>query len=123
MYGRSLTAVKTKIYNTYSVTDDALNTAFRTNNFVLRLPTPLDDRYNLINYNVSTSGNVFVNPLGLSAASSSYINFVNDSKFYSKDTHPYGIRTHCSMTTEYLYDVMDFYEFLIDPETPSKTRR
>ncbi len=120
MYANSLDAVRGNIYNTYSTNDNALSLAFRGNNLILKLPTPLDDRYNLVNDNTSTIGNEFVDPLGLAAAHTPYNKVVNQARFISVNNHPYGIRDHCSMTVEYYYDVQRFYRLLIKPESDNE---
>ncbi|MFA5115746.1 MAG: alpha/beta hydrolase [Candidatus Omnitrophota bacterium] len=120
MYANSLNAVSGKIYNTYSTNDGALKLAFKVNNLILALPTPMDDRYNLVNDTTLTIGNEYTNPLGLAKASSPYGKFVSRS-FYppdynnkaDKNTRPYGIRDHCSMTVEYYYDVQRFYNYIL----------
>jgi hypothetical protein len=120
MYANSLNAVSGKIYNTYSTNDSALKLAFKVNNLILALPTPMDDRYNLVNDTTLTIGNEYTDPLGLAKASSPHSKFVSRS-FYppdynnkaDKNTRPYGIRDHCSMTVEYYYDVQRFYNYIL----------
>ena len=116
MYANSLNAVRGKIYNTYSKVDTALIAAFKGNNLILKLPTPLDDRYNLIKNATSTIGNEFIDPLGLVKVNEPYAKLVSKTFFVSKAVHPYGIKDHCSITVEYFYDVQEFYKFLLAPE-------
>jgi len=130
MYANSLNAVTGKIYNTYSTNDGALRLAFKGNNLLLGLPTPLDDRYNLVNDTTLTIGNEYTDPLGLASANSPYNKFVSEP-FYPPDyinganenTRPYGIRQHVSMSVEYYYDVQEFYYYLINLKKPEEAIR
>ncbi len=122
MYGIDATVVK-KVYNTYSEKDKALKDAWLTNNCLSGLETPLDNDYNLINRN--PIGFIFPQealraPLGLNAAESGLANFENWSLFLNENNHPYGIRNHGSMMDEYYSDVLNFYEYVLDPERHKK---
>ncbi len=122
MYGRSIDSIRGRVYNTYSTADEILGGSFRANHFLSKLPTPLDDRYNLVNYNTVTAGRP-IDALGLNDAYSKYINHnkYKNEPFYPPDddseknkrSRPYWIRKHGSMMDEYYYDVQDFYYYLI----------
>jgi hypothetical protein len=122
MYANSLNAVRGKVYNIYYTNDGALKDAFRGNNLIPKLPTPLDDRYNLMNDTTSTIANEFVKPLGLASACSLYDKLKNVSLFINADNHPYGIRNHCSMTNEYYFDVQTFYDYVLYPDNQHQGR-
>jgi hypothetical protein len=140
MYGINTSNVTNCIYNTYSSTDEILP-LFRIDLFI-GLPTPLDEEYNLIDIHNSLFEyllkcmmkpyqawlwDVIVNnkyfhicwsgAMGDRVAHSRYDNFVNHDMHKSKKIdvagRPYRIRKHCSMSEEYLYDVQEFYNYII----------
>jgi len=113
MYAKSLNAVTGKIYNTYSSNDDILDGVLKINNFWLGLPTPLDDRYNLVIESTNTKSNSSIDPLGLTETISSYAKLHSEPMYNSNTIRPYGIKGHCSLSEEYYYDVKEFYNYLL----------
>ncbi len=82
------------------------------------LPTPLDEQYNLVNeciFHTSSFGG-----LGYHNSYSELKNF-EGKDFYHYDvmewknvkSRPFGIREHSSMRTEYYYDVMELYDYIV----------
>jgi len=121
MYGIDVIAVKGRIFNTYSTSDEILTNLF-TPAGVIGVVNPLDDNYELVNK--TTRESTFSGALGAVSAESSLSKFTNQSFYppdYSKgklneNFRPYGIRNHSSMREEYYYDVQNFYQFLITQE-------
>jgi len=121
MYGIDVIAVKGRIFNTYSTSDEILTNLFVPAG-VIGVANPLDDDYELVNK--TTRKSTLAGALGAISAKSSLSKFTNQSFYppdYSKgkfneNVRPYGIRNHSSMREEYYYDVQDFYRFLITHE-------